>query len=114
MNLFPNLWAQEVAPRKSCNHQTQSVLLGQKLQANGKIAIEVLSSDKKEGWHALVEVDNKRMDSNPKVKKTQSQCKNTVASKQQGLGLPMQGFSYKFLQIFKKFVTSLSIYHNFR
>jgi len=54
------------------------------------------------------------MDSNPKVKKTQSQCKNTVASKQQGLGLPMQGFSYKFLQILKNFVTSLSIYHNFR
>jgi hypothetical protein len=45
MSLFPNLWAQEATPRKSSNHQTQGVLLGQKLRASGEIVVEVLSSD---------------------------------------------------------------------
>ncbi len=48
-----------------------------------------------------------------KRKKAQSQCKNTIASKQQGLGLPVQGISYKFLQIFKNFITSPNIFHSF-
>jgi hypothetical protein len=45
MNLFPNLWAQEIAPWKSYNHQTQGPLLEQKFQASEKIATEVLLGD---------------------------------------------------------------------
>jgi len=45
MSLFPNLWAQEVAPWKSHNHQTQDALLEQKFQASEKIVAEVLSGD---------------------------------------------------------------------
>jgi hypothetical protein len=48
-----------------------------------------------------------------KRKKAQSQYKNTIASKQQGLGLLVQGFFYKFLQNFENFITSLSIFHSF-